>query len=86
MTTTPKTKRARTKSPTKSGATKFARIIAMLRRPEGASVAQLTEMTGWKEHSVRGVLAGAMKRRFGLTIVSEKPDKVRIYHASEPPT
>jgi hypothetical protein len=64
---------------------KFERIIAMLRRPEGASVAQLAEMTGWKTNSVRGVLAGAMKSKFGLTITSEKPDKVRIYRTGSGP-
>jgi hypothetical protein len=67
------------------GPNKFERIIAMLRRPEGATIAQLTQMTGWKVHSVRGVLAGALKKKFGLTIVSEKPDNVRVYRAiSEP--
>jgi hypothetical protein len=87
MTTTTKTKPAGTKSRAKTASpTKFALIIGMLRRPEGATIQQLTELTGWKVHSVRGVLAGALKTKFGLTIVSEKPDKVRIYRATSEPS
>ena len=65
-------------------ATKLHQIIAMLRRPEGASVAEISAFTGWQMHTVRGVLAGTLKKRHGLVITSVKPDKVRIYHA-EPP-
>ena len=62
-------------------ATKLHQIIAMLRRPEGASVAQISEMTGWQIHTVRGVLAGTLKTRHRLVITSVKPGKVRFYHA-----
>jgi hypothetical protein len=64
-----------------AGPTKMARIIAMLQRPQGASVAELAKMTGWQIKTVRGVMAGVLKTRFGLTIVSEKPADVRIYRA-----
>ena len=60
--------------------TKLERIIAMLGRPEGASVAQISQMTGWKPNSVRGALAGALKAR-GVIISSEKPAGERIYRA-----
>ena len=43
----------------------------MLRRPEGATIAEIVAATGWQPHSVRGVLAGALKKRLGLTIASE---------------
>jgi hypothetical protein len=51
---------------------KQAQVIAMLQRPEGATIAQLCEATGWQAHTVRGTLAGALKKKLGLTVVSEK--------------
>jgi hypothetical protein len=52
---------------------KQAQIIIMLKRPEGATIHQLCEITGWQSHTVRGALAGALKKKLGLTIVSTKP-------------
>ena len=51
---------------------KQALVIAMLKRPEGATIAQISEATGWQAHTVRGTFAGALKKKLGLTIVSEK--------------
>lgn len=51
---------------------KQARVIAMLRRPEGATVRQIVEATGWQPHTVRGTFAGAFKKKLGLNLVSEK--------------
>ena len=51
---------------------KQAQVIAMLKRPEGATINQICEMTGWQSHTVRGALAGALKKKLGLTIVSAK--------------
>ncbi|CAK0739352.1 putative DUF3489 domain-containing protein [Azospirillaceae bacterium] len=51
---------------------KQAQVIEMLRRPEGATIAQMVAATGWQSHTCRGVLAGALKKRLGLTIVSAK--------------
>jgi hypothetical protein len=60
--------------------TKQAKVIELLRRPEGATIAQLMKATGWQPHTVRGALAGALKKRLGLEIKSEKPeDGARIY-------
>lgn len=60
--------------------TKQATVIAMLRRPEGATLAQLGEATGWQDHSIRGLLAGALKKKLGLDLVSEKaPGADRVY-------
>ncbi len=57
----------------------------MLRRPEGATLAQITEATGWLSHTVRGHLAGGIKKKLGLTLTSEKSQGVRVYRiASEP--
>ena len=51
---------------------KQAQVIAMLRRPEGASIAQICEATGWQAHTVRGAFAGALKKKLGLEITSTK--------------
>lgn len=51
---------------------KQAQVIAMLRRPEGATIAQICEATGWKQHTVRGTFAGAFKKKLGLEITSTK--------------
>ncbi|MFO1153046.1 MAG: DUF3489 domain-containing protein [Rhodospirillales bacterium] len=53
--------------------TKEAQVIAMLRRPEGATLAQIGECTGWQTHSIRGFFAAALKKRHGLAVTSEKP-------------
>jgi hypothetical protein len=64
---------------------KQAQVLAMLRRPEGATLAQITEATGWLSHTVRGHLAGGIKKKLGLTLTSEKSQGVRVYRiASEP--
>ncbi len=51
---------------------KQASVIRMLQRPEGATVQQICETTGWQAHTVRGTFAGAFKKKLGLTIVSDK--------------
>ena len=51
---------------------KQALVIEMLKRPEGATIAQICEATGWQAHTVRGTFAGALKKKLGLNIVSEK--------------
>ena len=51
---------------------KQAAVIAMLQRPEGATVAQICAATGWLQHTVRGTFAGALKKKLGLTITSDK--------------
>ncbi|NTT88106.1 DUF3489 domain-containing protein [Tabrizicola fusiformis] len=52
--------------------TKQAQIIAMLQRPEGATVAEMVEATGWLAHTVRGSISGALKKKLGLPISAEK--------------
>ncbi|WP_045770792.1 DUF3489 domain-containing protein, partial [Xanthomonas albilineans] len=59
---------------------KQAQVIAMLKRPEGATIAQICEETGWQSHTVRGTFAGAFKKKLGLSIISDKePGGDRIY-------
>lgn len=60
--------------------TKQAILIAQLRRKEGATIAELTEATGWQAHSVRGAISGALKKKLGLSVTSEKVDgRSRVY-------
>ena len=55
------------------------RIVALLRRPEGANLDVLVKETGWQKHSVRGFLAGTVRKKLKLPLLSEKIDGVRIY-------
>ncbi len=59
--------------------TKQAQLIAMLRRKQGATIAQIVEATGWRSHTVRGAFAGALKRKLGLAVTSEKIGDERVY-------
>ncbi len=60
--------------------TKQEQLIAMLRREEGATIAQIVAALGWAPHTVRGAFAGALKKRMGLTVTSEKVEGAdRIY-------
>ena len=61
--------------------TKLAILLDLLRRPGGATLAEMTRATGWQVHSVRGAMAGALKRR-GIGIDSTKADGVRRYGAA----
>ena len=62
---------------------KQATIIGMLRRPQGATVAEICACTGWQAHTVRGTFAGAFKKKLGLTITSAKPQgSERSYHVA----
>ena len=65
-------KAAAIKPPTQRAGTKQAQIIAMLHRPEGASVAEMAEATHWQSHTVRGSIAGVLKKKFGLLITTQK--------------
>jgi hypothetical protein len=63
--------------------TKHARIIAMLRMPTGATIAAMMTVTDWQQHSVRGFLAGVIRKKLGLNLVSEQTDKGRVYRIRE---
>jgi len=58
---------------------KSATIISLLGGKGGASIEDLTTATGWQKHSVRGFLSGALKKKQGLEVTSEKVDGVRRY-------
>ena len=60
--------------------TKAEACLALLVRPEGASLAELQQLTGWQAHSVRGFLAGTVKKIPGASLTSEKAEGQRRYH------
>ena len=63
--------------------TKHARIIAMLRTPAGTTIAAIMTATDWQQHSVRGFLAGVVRKKLGLNLVSEQTDKRRVYRIKD---
>ena len=60
---------------------KLDQVQGLLRASTGASIAEIMAATGWQQHSVRGAMAGALKKR-GLVITSDKVDGTRRYRAS----
>lgn len=61
------------------GNTKQALLIAMLMTERGATLAEIVIATGWQAHTVRGALAGALKKRLGLDVIAEVTDGERRY-------
>jgi Protein of unknown function (DUF3489) len=87
-----KTKIARAKSVAKRSAkperipsastgngTKQQAVLALLREPEGTTIAKIMKATGWQPHSVRGFLTAVVRKKLRLTLLSEKPSEERIY-------
>jgi Protein of unknown function (DUF3489) len=66
-------------STSRRDATKQDRVLAMLRSRGCASIAALVRTTGWQPHSVRGFLAGVVKKKLGLNLASEMTNAGRVY-------
>lgn len=60
--------------PTQGRVTKHAMLLQLLNRPEGASIDDMTQATQWQQHSVRGFLAGTVKKKMGLALTSTKAE------------
>ena len=68
------------KKRTPRAGTKQAQLIAMLRAPDGATIAEITTALTWAPHTCRGAMSGALKKRLGLTITSHTDEqRGRVY-------
>lgn len=62
------------------GGSKLVQLETMLRRPDGATIAQLSKALNWQPHSIRGAMSGALKKKHGLKIMASKTEGTdRIY-------
>ena len=59
-------------------------VIAMLRRPEGATVDEIASAMGWQRHTVRGLFSGTLKKKLGLTVASAQEERGRVYRIALP--
>jgi hypothetical protein len=72
-----------TATPTEAAGSKQTQLIALLRRPDGASITEATEVLGWQAHSVRGIISGTIKKKLGLVVTTSKAEGgVRRYHVA----
>jgi hypothetical protein len=63
---------------------KQARLIAMLRQPDGATIVEIAKALEWLPHTIRGAITGALKKKLGLNVESEKVDeRGRVYRLTE---
>ena len=69
-------------SPKSRTNTKQAQLVALLRRPQGATIDEIATATGWQNHSVRGAISGVLKKRLGLMIASGKEKRGRVYRVA----
>ena len=67
------------KSKSAEPSSKQSRVIAMLRSSSGSTIAAMMKVTGWQQHSVRGFLAGVVRKRLKLKLGSKKVDGNRVY-------
>ena len=83
----PKAKRAAAPKPAAHEATRWtkqATLVSLLQRPEGASIAELVEATGWQNHSIRGAISFTLKKKLGLNVTTQRDEKRgRIYRIAK---
>ena len=59
-------------------------VVAMLQRPEGATVDEVASVMGWQRHTVRGLFSGTLKKKLGLSLASVQEARGRVYRIAEP--
>ena len=80
---------AKPKAATKAASTpraesKQSQLIAMLKQPDGATIAEIAKALHWELHTVRGAMSGALKKKLGLKVESDKVDsRGRVYRIAE---
>ena len=62
---------------------KQAQVISLLQRAEGATMDEVATAMGWQRHTVRGLISGALKKKLGLQVISEKTERGRLYRIAE---
>jgi len=72
-------KASRRARPAAHAHTKMAKVIALLQRPEGATLQAIMRATSWQTHSVRGFISGQLKKKLGLKVRSFQRDGERVY-------
>ena len=77
---TAKSAKGAAKPATPHAESKQSQLIAMLKRPDGATIVEIAKALDWMPHTVRGAIAGALKKKLGLNVESEKADdRGRVY-------
>jgi outer membrane biosynthesis protein TonB len=80
----PPVKKAAEPKTREAPSSKQAAVLAMLRMPEGVTIAAIVKQTGWQPHSVRGFFAGVVRKKLKLALTSDTVDGERRYRIVKP--